>query len=77
MSGSSLVCRKVWLKRCNRISPNHYTKDNKKHIKNNTRVKTEGAESVAANAGDCGGTIKRVAQREFTPERGEQGLILC
>ena len=34
---------------------------------------------MAANTEECGGMIKRVSQREFTPERGEErrGLILC
>lgn len=64
----------VWLKHCNRISPNHYTKDNlkkKKHIKeaHNTWVKTEGAESVAADTEDGGGRIKRVLWRVYTRER--------
>lgn len=52
----------VWLKRCNRISPNHHTKDNEKgaHLKKNKYKKqpatvgswkTEGARRVAASKG--------------------------
>lgn len=69
----------VWLKRGNRIIRITILKDNKEHIKekHNTWVKAEGVRSVTANKEDCRSTIKRVSQREFTPERGEQALILC
>lgn len=69
----------VWLKHGNRIIRITVLKDNKEHIKekHNTWVKAEGVKSVTANKEDCRSTIKRVSQREFTPERGEQALILC